>query len=138
MKKTTVFVAMILWTAVAAAQTAVVRGEVFDDSGLLPGVNIAVSGQSVRVSTDADGAFAVELQPGVYDLSFSFPRYTSEVRSVNLRPDAIKDLEIEMRPAADNPDFSSAEPAKEEELSEVTRSALKIFIFVRNYLLRMP
>lgn len=87
---------LLLITISVNAQHGIVRGEVYDDNGLLPGVDITVSGLSSHFLTDADGAFAMKLEPGEYDLSFHFPQYNNEKRTISISVDDIRDVEVEM------------------------------------------
>ena len=63
-----------------AQETATVRGEVLDDSGLvIPGATITatnvVSGAEVTGSTDASGTYELTLDPGTYTISAETPGF---------------------------------------------------------------
>ena len=62
----------------AAAQNAVVRGNVSDQVGPLIGAAITLAGTTQGVITDADGNFALECEPGAL-LEFSYIGYVSQL-----------------------------------------------------------
>ena len=61
----------------ALAQTGTIRGSVIDDgTGLtIPGVKVQVEGTTKRVLTDLDGEFNIAIDPGSYQVSFTYTAY---------------------------------------------------------------
>lgn len=129
---------LTLWifclSSLPAQEKGVLRGEVFDTNGLLPGVEISVEGVNMRVSTDADGAFAVKLPPGTYNLSFFFPGYGRENTTATVRENKIKDIEVEM--------FSVPTPKSELPTSGNDSidfsSATRMLSFLKKFVFRVP
>lgn len=132
------FLTFILFFSIATfAQTGVVRGEVFDDNGLLPGVDISISKVSTSISTDADGAFAIKLKPGKYDFVFRFPQYDNEERVVTIDVSEIEDLEVEMKPGkADNENLEQ-EKNTQLQLEEMLKTGQGMLIFMKKVVLRI-
>lgn len=79
------------------AQTGTIRGEVFDENGLLPGVDIIVEETKQQLSTDSDGAFDLKLPPGNYTLAFNFPGYEKAIENVGLAEESTANVEVEMQ-----------------------------------------
>lgn len=113
---------ILISTGTAFAQNGVIRGEVFDDNGLLPGVDISVSDVSTRISTDADGAFAIKLKPGKYDFHFRFPQYNNADKIVTIEVGEIEDIEVEMTQGEQ----------KSENLNQVEHTQMQLDEFMRN------
>ncbi len=119
------------------AQSSVLRGEVFDEYGLLPGVEILISDVTTRISTDADGAFAVKLEPGDYELFFRFPQYNNEVRNVTILADDIRDMEVEMTLNSENAQTENTEISTGIQLENYRRAAGEWAVFFKTLILRM-
>lgn len=70
------FAFFLLFTEINA-QNGILRGSVYDESTgeSLMGVSIAVEGTTKGVITDLDGKFNLPLEPGIYNLKFSFVSY---------------------------------------------------------------
>lgn len=129
---------LTLWifclSSLPAQEKGILRGEVFDDNGLLPGVEISVEGVNMRVSTDADGAFAVKLPPGTYKLSFFFPGYGRENTTATVQENEIKDIEVEMFIAP----TPKPEPPASGDNSIDLSSATKMLSFLKKFVFRLP
>ena len=128
---------LLFCTFMTLAQTGVVRGEVFDDNGLLPGVDISISEVSTSISTDADGAFAIKLKPGKYDFIFRFPQYSNEERVVRIDVSQIEDIEVEMKPGMSNDKGLEIEKNTQIQLEEILRTGQGMIIFVKEMILRI-
>ncbi len=78
---------LVLWSAVAFAQTKTVSGKVTaqDDNSSLPGVNVVVKGTSIGTTTDASGAFSLTTTEASPTLVFSFIGYTKAEVAVGNR-----------------------------------------------------
>ncbi|MFM8348420.1 MAG: carboxypeptidase-like regulatory domain-containing protein, partial [Bacteroidota bacterium] len=87
----------LLLTGMAQAQKGAVRGKVTDasDGSPLPGVSILEKGTTNGTTTDAQGAFTLQVSPGA-TLAFSFIGYQSQelavgsqsVLDVSLKPES--------------------------------------------------
>jgi len=128
---------ILFFSFASFAQTGVVRGEVFDDNGLLPGVDISVSEISTSISTDADGAFAIKLKPGEYDFVFRFPQYNNEERVVKIELSEIEDIEVEMKPGTSNNESSEHEKNTQMQLEEMLSTGQGVLLFVKQMVLRI-
>lgn len=137
MKKLLLLTSLLFFAFATFAQKGIVRGEVFDENGLLPGVDISVSEISTNISTDADGAFAIKLKPGKYDFIFRFPQYNNEERVVKIDVSEIEDIEVEMKP--EELDDSSLEQEKntQMQLEEMLQTGQGILLFVKEVVLRI-
>jgi TonB-dependent starch-binding outer membrane protein SusC len=71
----------------ASAQSRRVSGKVTDgqDGSAIPGVNILVQGTTKGTTTDVEGAYTIDLDPGQTTLSFSFVGYKTQVVEVGER-----------------------------------------------------
>lgn len=78
---------LVLWSAVAIAQTKTVSGKVTaqEDNSSLPGVNVVVKGTSIGTTTDASGAFSLTTTEASPTLVFSFIGYTTAEVAVGNR-----------------------------------------------------
>jgi TonB-dependent starch-binding outer membrane protein SusC len=82
--KSLLIASFILLTSTCFAQLQV-SGKVSDDSGQpMPGVNIAVKGNTLGTTTDANGQYSLSVQPTA-TLVFSFIGYTTQEIAVNGR-----------------------------------------------------
>ncbi len=137
MKKLLLFTSLLFTTFLTFGQTGVVRGEVFDDNGLLPGVDISVSKISTSISTDADGAFAIKLKPGEYDFVFRFPQYNNEERVVRIDVSEIEDIEVEMKQNTSANYSTERIGNTQKQLGEMLRTGQGVLLFVKEFVLRV-
>lgn len=75
--KFTLFFLLIFSAVSIQAGNTFIRGTVTDNaSGLtVPGVNILIEGTTIGTVTDLDGKFSLSVEPGTYQLRFSFISY---------------------------------------------------------------
>ena len=91
-----------LASGAALAQDTAIEGVVIDATGLvLPGVTVDVgnqaSGEVTTVFTDGTGRFVLGmLDPGVYEVTFVLPGFSTVVRTVEVSAGAVTMLEVEM------------------------------------------
>lgn len=82
-------------TIFVSAQKQIVSGTVSDSNQPLPGATVKIAGSSKVVITDVDGKFSVnDLQPGHYDLQFSYLGYESQNMTIDLLSDQSLDLGV--------------------------------------------
>ncbi|MBD8081040.1 TonB-dependent receptor [Chryseobacterium caseinilyticum] len=82
-------------TIFVSAQKQIVSGTVSDSNQPLPGATVKIAGSSKVVITDVDGKFSVnDLQPGHYDLQFSYLGYESQNMTIDLLADQSLDLGV--------------------------------------------
>ena len=99
MKKITKILSLIVFfiTAIGFSQTGIVAGKVIDGeyNDVLPFANILVKGTTSGTTSDFDGKYELELDPGTYTLVFSFVGYqTIEISDVIITVDNVTDLEV--------------------------------------------
>ncbi len=92
-------IVLLLFITVTAsnlfAQNGTVSGQVFDSKTkeALPGVNAEVRNEK-GTTTDLDGNFKLELEPGRYFLTFSFIGYQNATREVRVAEGQITELKV--------------------------------------------
>jgi len=75
----------VLGSMTTLAQKAKITGTVTDTKNEpMPFVNILVAGSTTGTSTDFDGKYKLELQPGQYKIAYGFIGYNSDTISVQL------------------------------------------------------
>ena len=95
----TLFLCLLAYCA--AAQSAVVRGTITDASSgeSLPGVT--VKSNTRGASSDIDGNYTLQLNPGTHQITFTFIGYTSKTITVKLEDGEEKELNVTLG-SADN------------------------------------
>lgn len=89
------------------AQTGSVSGKLMDGefNEVLPFANVLVKGTTIGTTTDFDGAYSVELEPGTYTLVFSFLGYTSkEITDIVVEAGKTVELNVTLYPASNQLD----------------------------------
>lgn len=96
MKKIIILISIIL-SHYAYSQNAVIKGKIFDGKSMetLPGVNISLDSTRGTVS-DINGMFILELQPGKYQLTFSFIGYTRIKKNISVNKGENKFLNVQL------------------------------------------
>src|SRR5690554_6759488 len=80
-------VILTLISTIAYAQKGIIRGTVYDGSTgeTLVGVSVVIKGTYFGTATDLDGEFALQAEPGMYDLRLSF---------ISFQPLVVEDVEV--------------------------------------------
>ena len=65
-------------------QSVKVAGKVYDQFGNLPGASVAVEGSTISTSTDVNGNFLMNIDPGTYKIVAGFVMYSDKVLQVDL------------------------------------------------------
>ena len=62
------------------AQTGTISGKIMDGefNDVLPFANVLVKGTTVGATSDFEGAYTLDMEPGTYTLTFSFLGYTTQ------------------------------------------------------------
>ncbi len=84
------------------AQTGKVTGKILDGeyNDVLPFANVLVKGTAQGATSDFDGNYILELEPGTYTLIFSFVGYdTQEITEVVVRSGKVTDLNVTIKPS---------------------------------------
>jgi hypothetical protein len=96
------FVFFIVLRNVSAFQvkSSVIHGIVTDESGKpLAGAGVTIENSFLGVITDKDGAYAFnDLKDGVYNLSFSFIGYESQIHEVKLTENSVLNISLIPKP----------------------------------------
>lgn len=85
----------ILFVGTAFAQNGTIRGKIIDDATgeELIGVTVLVKGTSNGAITDLDGAFALSVEPGTYDLQISYVSFeTISITGVEVNSDQVLNI----------------------------------------------
>lgn len=83
------------------AQAQTLKGIVVDEQGKpLPFANIYSLSSSVGGTTNVEGKYELELEPGLYDLVFQYIGYKRVVKEVVMASGMIKTLNVKMEPEA--------------------------------------
>ncbi|SHI35393.1 TonB-dependent receptor [Pseudozobellia thermophila] len=85
------------------AQTGTITGKMMDGefNDVLPFANVLIKGTTIGASSDFDGAYSLEVEPGTYTVSFSYLGYTSkEVTGVEVKANETVEVNITLEPAS--------------------------------------
>ena len=80
--KSTLFTIMLsFWAIGLVAQTGTLRGTLYDENTgeSLPFANVVIPNTDKGTTTDLDGAYSLQLDPGTYSIEFSFIGYAAKV-----------------------------------------------------------
>ncbi len=72
--------ALLLFVVSLSAQTGIIQGRVYDEinNEPLPFANVVIEGSTVGTTTDIDGNYKLEVEPGLYNVTASFVGYTNK------------------------------------------------------------
>lgn len=77
-------------------QSVKIAGKVYDQFGNLPGAKVGIQGATISTSTDVNGSFLLEIDPGSYQVAASFVMYTTQTQPVSLAAGDSVYLEFEL------------------------------------------
>jgi iron complex outermembrane receptor protein len=96
------FILLICGVALQS-QAQVIRGEVRDSSQAIVGATVSVTGQKLRIGTDASGRYELKLPgAGTYQVVVSYIGYQSLQKSVTVAADEVKQLDFDLINAGGN------------------------------------
>jgi hypothetical protein len=101
--KSTLFTVLLLLCALSGYSQNGVSGTVFDGetNDVLPFANVLVKGTTKGTTSDFDGKYEIELEPGTYVIQFSFLGYeTKEITEVTIEPNKFLVLDVVLNAAA--------------------------------------
>ncbi|MAU15256.1 MAG: TonB-dependent receptor [Muricauda sp.] len=84
------------------AQTGTISGKIMDGefNDILPFANVLLKGTSVGATSDFEGAYSMDVEPGIYTVTFSFLGYnTQEVTDVVVEANQTVNLNVTLHPA---------------------------------------
>lgn len=100
MKQLTLFFALLLTAIVFGQDTGSIVGKITDkdfNDEPLPFANVLIKGTTKGTSSDIDGLFALEnLEPGSYDIEFSFVGYETQVITATVVANKVTEINIPM------------------------------------------
>ena len=97
MKKNLLFFVTLALTSIIFSQEGKISGLVMDGEYDEPMAfaNVIVKGSTIGTTTDFDGKYSLDLEPGEYTLTFSFVGYqTIEVSEVIIKSDEVEQLDV--------------------------------------------
>ena len=98
-----IFIFLLLYSISVFAQSGSIRGEVFDDATgeTLPGVAVYITGTTIGTTTDLDGNFNLDIEPGSYSVNISYISYESiNINDVEVKNGSVNSLgEIRLKEA---------------------------------------
>jgi len=88
---------MLLTFGFTSAQTGTLAGNIIDGEFIEPMAfaNVLVKGTTIGATSDFDGKYQLELEPGTYTIVFSFVGYTTqEISDVVIKEDEVTPLDV--------------------------------------------
>ena len=95
--KNTFTLILIFYSSILLSQSGRITGLVMDGEYDEPMAfaNVIVKGSTIGTTTDFDGKYSLDLQPGEYTLTFSFVGYqTIEVSEVLIKSDEVEQVDV--------------------------------------------
>jgi len=124
LKQITINLILLLFSSILIAQNATIKGTVKDSKSgeLLVGVNVVADAQKGTTS-DVDGKFSLELEPGEYKIQISYLGYETISQKIILAAGENKVLDFNLKESAKELDIVTVSGTKyERKLSEETVS----------------
>ncbi|CAZ95353.1 TonB-dependent receptor [Zobellia galactanivorans] len=103
MLKKILFATTLVFAQWCFAQTGTISGKMMDGefNDVLPFANILIKGTTIGSSSDFDGVYALEVEPGTYTVSFSYIGYTSkEITDVVVEAGKATEVNVTLQPAS--------------------------------------
>ena len=98
MKRIIISLVSILIVSIPFAQSKI-TGKVIDEefNETMPFANVLIKGTSMGVTTDFDGNYSLDVNPGNYNLIFSFVGYkTKEITDINIGENEVKEINVNL------------------------------------------
>ena len=90
---------LILLFSITYYSQSKITGKVIDEefNETMPFANVLIKGTSQGVTTDFDGNYSLEVQPGTYTVVFSFVGYqTKEITGITVKENEVKELSVNL------------------------------------------
>ncbi|MBQ4913036.1 TonB-dependent receptor [Maribacter sp. MMG018] len=103
MLKKILFATSFVLTQWCFAQTGTISGKMMDGefNDVLPFANVLIQGTTIGASSDFDGIYSLEVEPGTYTVVFSYLGYTSkEITGVVVEADKTVEVNVTLEPAS--------------------------------------
>ncbi|MBR9855104.1 MAG: TonB-dependent receptor [Algicola sp.] len=84
------------------AQNGAISGKIMDGefNDVLPFANVAIKGTTIGTTSDFEGAYSMEIEPGTYTVTFSFLGYTKqEITGVVVEANQTVSVNVTLQPA---------------------------------------
>ena len=97
------FIGLCLFSA--SAQNGKIEGKILDGEldDVLPFANVTIVGTNKGSTSDFDGLYSIEVEPGTYTVSFSFVGYqTKEITEIQVKENETTRIDVTLKSAADN------------------------------------
>ncbi|MBU2927930.1 TonB-dependent receptor [Winogradskyella psychrotolerans] len=123
-----------LFSLVGFSQTGVVTGKIYDAefNDLLPFANIVVKNTTIGTTSDFDGNYELELDPGTYVIVYSFVGYQpKEITDVVVEENAEVTINVTLNPSSESLDevviSTSIRRNSEEAVLNLQRKSVNLF-----------
>ncbi|OWW26415.1 TonB-dependent receptor [Zobellia sp. OII3] len=103
MLKKILFVTTLVFAQWCFCQTGTISGKMMDGefNDVLPFANVLIKGTTIGTSSDFEGTYSLEVEPGTYTVTFSYLGYTSkEITDVVVEADKTVEVNITLEPAS--------------------------------------
>ncbi len=96
-----VLLGSLFFCSTALAQQGTIEGTVVDGSSgeTLPGVNIVIQGTQRGTTTDTEGSYSIDVDPGTYVLNASFVGFEAQSQEVDVEAGETVVADFELQPA---------------------------------------
>lgn len=129
----------LLLTSTLLAQKGTITGRVYDEinNESLPFANVIIEGTSIGTTTDIDGNFTLEVEPGLYNVTASFVGYTNkteyEVQVTLSRP-----MELAFALSEGNQTLAEVEVSAQDRITRKKESPVSVSTLGINEIQRNP
>ena len=98
MAKRVLFIFVILFSvSIAKSQTTSIEGHISTNGQRMPYVSVVIKSLDLGVTTDKDGKYHMELQPGHYEIQASFVGYKTEEKHITIKKGKHLHLDFNLR-----------------------------------------
>lgn len=101
--KNSIVVLFLIFMSITAHSQSGITGTLLDEevNDLLPFANVLIKGTSIGATTDFEGKYVLQVEPGTYTLVFSFVGYqTKEITEVIVKPGDFTIVDVSLGSAA--------------------------------------
>lgn len=101
------FLITVLLIQFSYAQQGIISGTINDGefNDVLPFANVLIKGTTTGTTSDFDGKYALEVDPGTYTVVYSYLGYeTKEISEIEVTAGGEKTVDVTLNPASNNLD----------------------------------
>ncbi len=128
-----VFILFFAITSTVIAQEGVIQGTIQDGelNDILPFANVIIKDTDTGTTSDFDGKYSIEIEPGTYTLVFSYVGYqTVEISEVNVKEDDVTIVNVTLNATANNLDevtiTTTARRNTEQSVLNLQKNSIKV------------